>query len=114
MNRDRPDLAGTSRLSPHLHFGEVSPGEVWRAVMAGMRDNPKASESYLRQLVWREFAYHLLYHFPATAEQPLRSGVREISLAHAPKVVRCMEARPDRLPAGGRRYARVMAHRLDA
>ena len=72
VNRDRPDLAGTSRLSPHLHFGEVSPGEVWRAVMAGMRDNPKASESYLRQLVWREFAYHLLYHFPATAEQPLR------------------------------------------
>jgi len=71
-NRDRPGLAGTSRLSPHLHFGEISPGEVWRAV-AGMVDgNPKASEAYLRQLGWREFAYHLLYHFPETPHQPLR------------------------------------------
>ena len=85
VNRDRPDLPGTSRLSPHLHFGEVSPGEVWRAVMAGMRDNPKASESYLRQLVWREFAYHLLYHFPATAEQPLRPEFAKFPWRTRPK-----------------------------
>lgn len=72
VDRNRPDLAGTSRLSPHLHFGEISPGEVWRAIETKMRDNPQAAESYLRQLVWREFAYHLLYHFPETAEHPLR------------------------------------------
>jgi deoxyribodipyrimidine photo-lyase len=72
VNRERPNLAGTSRLSPHLHFGEISPGEVWRAVVARMRDNPKPCEAYLRQLAWREFAYHLLYHFPETAQQPLR------------------------------------------
>jgi deoxyribodipyrimidine photo-lyase len=71
-DRNRPDLAGTSRLSPHLHFGEISPGEVWRAIETEMRDTPQAAESYLRQLVWREFAYHLLYHFPETAEHPLR------------------------------------------
>jgi deoxyribodipyrimidine photo-lyase len=70
--RDRVDRSGASRLSPHLHFGEVSPGEVWRAVMARVRDDPRECESYLRQLVWREFAYHLLYHFPQTAESPMR------------------------------------------
>jgi len=62
--RDRPDIDGTSRLSPHLHFGEVSPWKVWRAVPV---------ESFRRQLVWREFAHHLLWHFPATTDAPLRS-----------------------------------------
>ncbi len=67
--RDRPDHEGTSRLSPHLHFGEISPRQIWWAVRASGRGNV---EPYLRQLVWREFAHHLLYHFPHTAEQPLR------------------------------------------
>ena len=63
-NRDRPDLAGTSRLSPHLHFGEIGPAQIWRAA--------PSSQAYLRQLIWREFAYHLLFHFPESADQPLR------------------------------------------
>jgi deoxyribodipyrimidine photo-lyase len=70
-NRDRPGLAGTSRLSPHLHFGEISPGEVWRAVLA-MNDRQEARQAYLRQIGWREFAYHLLYHHPESPGQPLR------------------------------------------
>ncbi len=69
--RDRPGLAGTSRLSPHLHFGEISPGQVWRAVMRLMPNG--AAESFLRQICWREFAYHLLYHHPETTHQPLRA-----------------------------------------
>ena len=69
-HRDRPDLPGTSRLSPHLHFGEIGPAQVWRAVQTAAR-GPSA-ESLLRQIVWREFAYHLLYHFPQTPSQPLR------------------------------------------
>jgi deoxyribodipyrimidine photo-lyase len=61
--RDRPALP-TSQLSPHLHFGEVSPRRVWHAV----RDAAgTAGEPYLRQLGWREFAHHLLFHFPHTA-----------------------------------------------
>jgi deoxyribodipyrimidine photo-lyase len=64
-NRERPGMAGTSRLSPHLHFGEIGPGQIWRAATA--------SQPYLRQIVWREFAYHLLFHFPETAHQPLRA-----------------------------------------
>ncbi len=74
--RDRPDRASTSRLSPHLHFGEISPREVWHAVREAeaRRAQPgvvRGAESYLRELGWREFAYHLLHHFPHTPDQPL-------------------------------------------
>jgi deoxyribodipyrimidine photo-lyase len=62
-NRNLPAVAGTSRLSPHLHFGEISPWRVWWSVR---------NETYRRQLIWREFAHHLLYHFPHTSEKPLR------------------------------------------
>ena len=69
--RDRPDVEATSRLSPHLHWGEVSPRQVWWAIR---KSNPDAAvEPYLRQLVWREFAHHLLYHFPHTPTEPLRA-----------------------------------------
>ncbi len=70
MERDRPASTGTSRLSPHLHFGEISPGQVWRAVQSA--GGGSAGEAHLRQLGWREFAYHLLYHFPQSTEQALR------------------------------------------
>ncbi len=73
VNRNRPDLAGTSRLSPHLHFGEVSPGQVWRAIDASGPGRSSATEAYLRQIVWREFAHHLLFHHPESPHQPLRA-----------------------------------------
>jgi len=75
-HRDRPALAGTSRLSPHLHFGEISPQQVWQGVQAWATVNPEpgvvqAAEAYSRQLAWREFSHHLLYHYPHTADRPL-------------------------------------------
>ncbi len=77
-HRDRPDLDGVSMLSPHLHFGEIGPRQVWDAVwsraVAGRRRFAPAATAFLRQLAWREFAHHLLHHFPATAEAPLRPG----------------------------------------
>jgi deoxyribodipyrimidine photo-lyase len=72
IGRDRPDRRGTSRLSPHLHFGEISPRQVWHAA----RELP-AAEAYLRQIVWREFAYHLLFHYPHTPQEPLRREFRD-------------------------------------
>ncbi len=74
--RDRLDLAGTSRLSPHLHFGEIGPRQVAAAVRRRLALDRVAAlrahgESFLRQLVWREFAHHLLIHFPHTPEEPL-------------------------------------------
>ena len=76
QDRDRPALRGTSRLSPHLHFGEISPLQVWHAAQgwAASEASPgavAAAESFLRQIVWREFAHHLLFHFPHTADEPL-------------------------------------------
>jgi deoxyribodipyrimidine photo-lyase len=73
VNREKPGVAGTSRLSPHLHFGEISPGQVWRAVVGMMQDNPAACHAYLRQIGWREFAYHLLHHHPESPEEALRA-----------------------------------------
>jgi deoxyribodipyrimidine photo-lyase len=67
--RDYPSYQGTSRLSPHLHFGEISPHQIWAACP---RHRSAASKAFLRQLGWREFAHHLLYHFPHTARAPLR------------------------------------------
>ncbi|GAP67297.1 deoxyribodipyrimidine photo lyase [Mizugakiibacter sediminis] len=74
--RDRPDRRGTSRLSPHLHFGELSPRQVVRALEDGARRHGRARlgeavEAYLREIGWREFAHHLLYHFPQTPEANL-------------------------------------------
>lgn len=66
--RDRPDRIGTSRLSPHLHFGEIGPRQVWQATMAHAERSGRAidaaAESFLRELGWREFTHHLLFHWP--------------------------------------------------
>ncbi|MCK9540263.1 cryptochrome/photolyase family protein [Dokdonella sp.] len=68
--RDLPARQGTSRLSPHLHFGEITPRQIHHA-LAAARATANAHrrtdlEPYLRELGWREFAHHLLFHFPQT------------------------------------------------
>ena len=70
--RDLPARHGTSRLSPHLHFGEITPAQIQRtlhdrAARIDARKRPDL-EPYLRELGWREFAHHLLFHFPQTPE----------------------------------------------
>jgi deoxyribodipyrimidine photo-lyase len=67
--RDIPARHGTSRLSPHLHFGEISPRQIQaglRRLLAAHGGRRPDVEPFLRELGWREFAHHLLYHFPAT------------------------------------------------
>lgn len=68
--RDRPDQDGTSRLSPHLHFGELSPR---RALLEarGRAGDGAGVEAFARELGWREFSHHLLHHFPDTPAAPL-------------------------------------------
>ncbi len=75
--RDRPDLVATSRLSPHLHWGEISPRQAWHAIRAKTYELPDDGEKYLSELAWREFAYHLLYHFPTLPDEPLDAGFAE-------------------------------------
>lgn len=73
--RSCPALDGTSRLSPHLRFGEISPRQVWRAVASSLP--PETARPFLRQLGWREFAYHLLHHYPRSPSEALRSKYNE-------------------------------------
>lgn len=66
--RDFPIEKINSELSPHLHFGEISPKQIWEEALK----SSKSSGGFLRQIVWREFAHHLLFHFPHTTSKPLR------------------------------------------
>lgn len=66
-DRDKPGHRGTSRLSPHLHFGEIGPRQVWSAAREAVLvhgASERSVESFLRELGWREFNHHLLFHFP--------------------------------------------------
>ena len=68
--RDRPDIAATSRLSPHLRFGEISPRAIWSAARhrAEAKGAPAAgADKFLSELGWRDFSYHLLFHNPDLA-----------------------------------------------
>ncbi len=73
QTRDLPSHAGTSRLAPHLHFGEVSPRQVWVATQNTFGDRLDLAEPFVRQLYWREFGLHLLHHFPHTPERPFNT-----------------------------------------
>lgn len=78
VERDRPDRLGTSRLSPHLYFGEISPRHIMHAVLDYVqpknREGAQSAWTFIRQLAWREFSYHLLFHFPFTGDQPLNAA----------------------------------------
>jgi len=73
--RDRPDDEATSRLSPHLRFGEISPFQVWHAAQFVAEKDQRIRrdmEKFLSELGWREFSYHLLHGFPALASRNLQ------------------------------------------
>jgi deoxyribodipyrimidine photo-lyase len=90
--RNFPDRTGTSRLSPHLHFGEISPQQI----VARIRREPWPQrvgpdvEHFLSELGWREFSHHLLFHFPHTANRNLNPRFQEF---------RWEEVDPERLEA---------------
>lgn len=66
-DRNLPAVKGTSLLSPHLHFGEISPNQAWYAILGAFENafDNKDLDVYLSELGWREFSYYLLFHFPA-------------------------------------------------
>ncbi|MBT8100694.1 MAG: deoxyribodipyrimidine photo-lyase, partial [Gammaproteobacteria bacterium] len=74
QHRDRPDLDNTSRLSPHLHFGEISPRQAWHAVHRMGMDarSSTGADALLRQLFWRDFSSYMLFHFPDLPDTPLK------------------------------------------
>jgi deoxyribodipyrimidine photo-lyase len=84
--RELPALRGTSRLSPHLHFGEIDPQQVWQSLRAA-GGNP----TYLREIAWREFAYHLLYHFPESPDRPLQAQFEQFPWRNQPRLLRAWQ-----------------------
>ena len=71
-DRDRPDHDGTSSLSPYLHWGHIGPRQVAQALRLKHDLRQSGPLTFLKEIYWREFAYHVLYHFPETPAQPLR------------------------------------------
>lgn len=72
--RNRPDLDATTRLSPHLHFGEISPNTLWhdmRDIMDASKVPMNDGKHFLSEVVWREFSYQLIYHNPTMFIEPL-------------------------------------------
>ncbi|MEY9361608.1 deoxyribodipyrimidine photo-lyase [Bradyrhizobium yuanmingense] len=76
-DRDRPDREGTSRLSPHLRFGELSPRQFWHAARFAAAEDPalgQGVDKFLSELGWREFCRHLLHDHPQLATQNLQTN----------------------------------------
>ncbi len=74
--RNVPGVEGTSRLSPYLHWGQLSPRQVWAAVHAAGEQDGGGGHTFLSEVAWREFAYHLLQHFPDSPEQAMKPAFR--------------------------------------
>ena len=71
--RNHPSVNGTSRLSPYLAWGQISPRQICQAVLQAENEGGHRGENkFLVEIGWREFSYHLLYHFPNIPDQPLR------------------------------------------
>lgn len=73
LGRDHPATDSTSLLSPHLHFGEISPARVYTTALEQISGSPELADAgtkFLSELGWREFSYYLLFHFPHFPEQP--------------------------------------------
>lgn len=82
--RDFPAIDGVSRISPHLHFGEISPVQIWHI-------RKSHSAHYIRQLYWREFSYYILYHFPFTANKPLRKAFANFPWSNNPSQLKAWQ-----------------------
>jgi deoxyribodipyrimidine photo-lyase len=75
QERNRADHAGNSALSPHLHYGEIGPRQVWHAACHALNESPahpRRAEPFLRELLWREFAHVQLFDSPESPDTPLR------------------------------------------
>ncbi|MGI3171588.1 cryptochrome/photolyase family protein [Pseudooceanicola sp. C21-150M6] len=71
-HRDIPGVEGTSGLSEYLTYGEISPRQLWHAALRGGAEGKAGAETFRKEVVWREFAYHLMYHWPGITEDNWR------------------------------------------
>lgn len=89
LARDRPGGDGTSMLSPHLHFGEISAVTVWH--MAMQQPAGKARDILIRELLWREFCANLLWQHPELPDSPLRKAFAQMPWHDDPRALRAWQ-----------------------
>jgi deoxyribodipyrimidine photo-lyase len=82
---------GSSSISPHLHWGEISPVQLWHAVAQAPQTHGAGAEAYRRELVWREFAAHVLWHHPETPDTPLRTEFKRLERRQDPGQLRAWQ-----------------------
>lgn len=89
QERNRMDLASTSQLSPYIRFGMLSMRMVVARVLhaieqAADADSRQGCETWLNELIWREFYNHVLYHYPSVLKQAYQPRMRKIKWRIAP------------------------------
>ena len=91
--RDFPASGHVSRLSPYLHFGQISPHQVWHdARIAGVDQGVESDmDHFLSELGWREFSHHLLWHFPDLPETNLQSKFDAFPWRHDSTLLECWQ-----------------------
>ncbi len=94
-DRSNLDSDTTSRLSPHLHFGELSPNQIWHAVShaaaSARGEMDRGAQSFLREIGWREFSYHLLQRFPSMPSEPLRPDFARFPWRDDPRALKAWQ-----------------------
>jgi deoxyribodipyrimidine photo-lyase len=93
--RNRPDIASsTSRLSPHLRFGEIGPAQIWRAVTAGVetgRIDERNADVFLSEIAWREFSHVLLNFNPGLARENYNPSFDRMPWRKDPEALRAWQ-----------------------
>ena len=89
--RNFPARNVLSRLSPYLHYGELSPNQIWHAVYETKGGNSQSKESieaFISELCWRDFAYSLLYHFPETSTDSYNPRIKRLEWQYHESLVK--------------------------
>ncbi len=114
--RDLPSLDATSRLSIYFKNGSLTPAQAIAALEIGDATFAEGTSrsAFLREIVWREFYYHVLWHRPDVETQAFLPQFRDAALAEPRRLVRGLEGGAHRLSAGRRRHAPAGRDRMDA
>jgi deoxyribodipyrimidine photo-lyase len=90
--RNYPAQDNTSKLSPHIHFGEISPHQIWHASNSAATGASSADVSnFLTEIGWREFSYHLLYRFPQLPHKNYQAKFDNFQWQHNPKLLQAWQ-----------------------
>ena len=110
VSRNLPGQPGTSMLSAHLHWGELSPRQVWNTARAASEQTGKGLDTFLGEILWREFSAYLLHHKPELPDKPLRPAFERLPVRNAPADLRAWHRGQTGIPivdAGMRQLWRI-------